>query len=401
MTAALLVTAEGVRTLIVFARHCHARGKLHLGTMLVLFGVSLALRAPATATVTTEATGVPNLAIFVRGACSLGTVIGSVGLLELSGWAWLRLRYALAVVAVGTCALAWLAFGGPRPRAGTELLAAIAWIGGAVPGVAFAAFTVRIRMVVRQAPWRVCKAGALTIAGCLVCTAGVVASLVAVTGGPDLTGGSAGRGLVVQSAGGLLIAAGSCFGEAVGFVEDVRRRLENVRVRRLWRYVEPIRRAMTDRLHAGGVPVREIIDIYDSLLLARQQNCGWVRERAVLVAEAVGFGRRDRAEFIDAVELRASVKRACRPRGRAMPAEVQPLNLDVENDPLDVDVAAQRAQVARLAKLVLRNGTVRRTASYQRGGGSAKGEGISDRQMAGSSHRSRPVHAGRRGMPWP
>lgn len=362
MTAALLVTAEGVRTLIVFARHRHARGKLHLGTMLVLFGVSLALRVPAATTVTTEATGVPKLTIFVRTACSLGTVIGVVGLLEHSGWAWLRLRYALAVVSVGTCALAWLAFGGPHPRGEAELVAAIAWIGGAVPGVAFAAFTVRIRMVVRQASWRVRKAGALTIAGCLVCTAGVVASLVAVTGGPDLSGGSAGRGLVVQSAGGLLIAAGSCFGEAVGLVEDVRRRLENVRVRRLWRFVEPIRRAMTDRLHAGGVPGREIIDIYDSVLLARQQNCGRVRERAVLVAEAVGFGRRDRAEFIDAVELRAAVKRACRHQGRAVPAEVRRLDLDVEKDPLDIDVAAQRAQVARLAKLVLRNGMVRRTA---------------------------------------
>ncbi|MER6766352.1 MULTISPECIES: hypothetical protein [Amycolatopsis] len=357
-----MVTVEGVRTLIVFARHRHARGKMYLGTILMLFGTSLALRAPDAITTTTEATGVPNLTVFVRAACSLGTVIGVVGLLELSGWAWLRLRYALAAVAVGTCALAWLAFGCSRPRGGPELLAAVVWISGAVPGLAFAAVTLRIRTVVRQASWRVRVAGTLTIAGCLVCTAGVVASLVTVTGGPDLSGGNEWRGLVVQSGGGMLVAAGSCFGEAVGLVADVRRRRENVRVRRLWRYVEPIRWTMTDRIHAGGVPSREIIDIYDSLLLARQQNCGRVRARAALVADAAGLGQRDRTEFIDAVELRAAVNRTCRRQSGAVPLEVCPLDLNVEKDPLDVDVAAQRSQVARLAKLVLRNGTVRRTA---------------------------------------
>ncbi len=362
LATGVLVGAEGVRTMIVFVRHRDARGKAYLGTMLTLFGASLALRAPEATAIAGEVTGVPNLTIFVRGACSLGTVIGPVGLLGLSGWAWLRQRYVLTAVAAGTGVLAWTVFGWPRTPEGAELSGAVLWVSGVVPGLAFAVFTMRIRKVVRQASWRLRVAGDLTVAGCLVCSAGVVASLITVVGGPDLTGGSPWRGLVVQSLGGLLIAAGSCFGEAAGLVADVRRRLQNASVRRLWRYVAPIRLTMTDRLHTGGVSDREIIDIYDSLLIARQQNCRRVRERASLVADAAGLLRQDRDEFLDAVELRAAVSGSSRLRRAAMRAPQGKLDIDLETDSLDVDVAAQRAQVVRLARLVRRDGMVRRTA---------------------------------------
>ncbi|WP_406635813.1 hypothetical protein [Amycolatopsis sp. WGS_07] len=363
LAAGALVAAEGLRTLIVFARHRDARGKAYLGTMLGLFGASLVLRAPQATVIATEATGMPHLTVFLRGACSLATVIGPAGLLGLSGWTWLRMRYVLTAVAAGTGVLAWIVFGGAQVQEGADLLDAVVWISGAVPGLAFAVFTMRIWRVVRQASWRVRAASELTMAGCLVCSTGVVASLITVTGGPDLTGGTAWRGLVVQSLGGVLIAAGSCFGEAAGLAADVRRSLENLSVRRLWRYVEPIRRTMNDRLAAGGVPDREIIDIYDSLLIARHQTCGRVRERALLVADAAGLLKRDRAEFLDAVELRAAVGGACRHRGEGVSTQPGTLDLGVESDPLDVNRVAQRAKVARLARLVLRDGMVRRTAS--------------------------------------
>lgn len=357
-----LVAAEGVRTLVVFARHRDAKGKAYLGTMLTLFGASLALRAPEITAIVTRATGAPNLTIYVRGACSLGTVIGPAGLLCISGWTWLRMRHVLTAVAAGLGVLAWIVFGGPRVREGLEMVGAVIWISGAVPGFAFVVFTVRIRKAVRQASWRVRAAGDLTIAGCLFCSAGVAASLITAAGGPDLTGGSAWRGLVVQSLGGALIAAGSCFGEAGGLVADVRRSLENACVRRLWRYAEPIRQAMNERLHASGMPDREIVDIYDSLLLARQQNCRRVRERASLVAEAAALGRRDRDEFLDAVELRAAVSGTCRLQRVVVRTSPEKLHVDLETDSLDVDVAARRARVVRLAKLVLRDGMVRRSA---------------------------------------
>ncbi|MFE3173097.1 hypothetical protein ACFXPA_36025 [Amycolatopsis sp. NPDC059090] len=362
LAVGVLVSAEGIRTLIVFARHRDALGKAYLGTMLALFGASLVLRAPEVTSIVTNATGGPNLTIFVRGACSLGTLIGPAGLLGLSGWGWLRLRYVLAVVAAGTGVLAWTVFGEPRRSEGVELLGAVVWIGGAVPALAFAVYTMRIRKLVRQASLRLRVAGDLTFAGCLVCATGVAASLVAVVGGPDLTGGSAWPGLVVQGLGGVLIAAGSCFGEAAGLVEDVRISLENASVRRLWCYVEPIRRTMTDRLHVGGVLNREIIDIYDALLLAQQQSCKRVRDRAVLVAEAAGLGQRDRAEFLDAIELRAAVSGSCRFLGTGKRAPSEKLNIEVETDPLDVDALVQREKVVRLARRVLRDGMVRRTA---------------------------------------
>lgn len=119
---------------------------------------------------------------------------------------------------------------------------------------------------------------------------------------------------------------------------------------------------MTDRLHAGGVPDREIIDIYDSLLVARHLNCRRVRERASLVADAAGLLRRDRGEFLDAVELRAAVSGPYRLRRVVVRTPPGKLDLALETDPLDVDVAAQRAQVVRLARLVLQDGMVRRTA---------------------------------------
>lgn len=105
----------------------------------------------------------------------------------------MRLRYVLTGVAAGTGVLAWIIFAGPQVREDPEPLGAVVWISGAVPGVAFAVFTMRIREVVRQASWRVRASGDLTIAGCLVCATGVVASLITVAGGPDLTGGSAWR----------------------------------------------------------------------------------------------------------------------------------------------------------------------------------------------------------------
>ncbi|MBN9743561.1 hypothetical protein DMP23_21200 [Amycolatopsis sp. A1MSW2902] len=166
----------------------------------------------------------------------------------------------------------------------------------------------------------------------------------------------------MQSLGGVLIATGSWYAEAADLIADFRRGLETMRIRRLWRYVEPIRRTMTDRLAAGGVLGREMIDIYDALLLARQQNCRRVRERASLVADAVGLGSRDRDEFLDAVDLRSAVVTPSRSLGAATSARVAELGVDLEEDPLDVDVAIQRAQVARLARLVLRDRVVRRTA---------------------------------------
>ncbi|MGW4395151.1 hypothetical protein ACWEHA_07665 [Amycolatopsis nivea] len=189
-----------------------------------------------------------------------------------------------------------------------------------------------------------------------------MASLVTAAGGPDLSGGSVWRGLLVQSLGGVLIATASWYAEAADLIADFRRGLESIRVRRLWRYIEPIRRTMTDQLAAGGVCGREIIDIYDALLLARQQNCGRVRERASLVVGAMGLGPRDRDEFLDAVELRAAVIRPRRRSGATTCVRMRKLELDRERDSLDVDVAAQRARVARLARLVLRDAVVRRIA---------------------------------------
>ncbi|WP_134730855.1 hypothetical protein [Amycolatopsis nivea] len=362
LAAGALVAAEGVRTLAVFARHRDAPGKAYLGTMLTLFGVSLAFRAPEMTAVVTETTGAPNLTTFVRGVCSLGTVIGPVGLLGLGGWTWLRLRYGVAAVVAGTGALAWLAFGASLPPDKPELFGAVVWISGGVPGLAFAVFATRFAKIIRQSPSRVRRAGALSLVGSTSCAIGVAASLVAAVGGPDLTGGSVWRGLLVQSLGGMLIATGSWYAEAADLVAHFRGGVESKRVRRLWCYVEPIRQTMADRIPADGVPGREIIDIYDALLLARQQNCGRVRERASLVADAAGLGARERAEFLDAVELRSAVVRPRRPPSAVTSDRAGGLGVDLEEDPLDVDVAAQRAQVARLAQLVLRDRVVRRTA---------------------------------------
>ncbi|MYW94194.1 hypothetical protein G3I59_27245 [Amycolatopsis rubida] len=129
-----------------------------------------------------------------------------------------------------------------------------------------------------------------------------------------------------------------------------------------WRYVEPIRRTMTDRLDAGGVPDREMIDIYDSLLIARHRNCSRVRERASLVADAACLFRQDRDEFLDAVELRAAVSGTFRLPNAVVHTPLGKLDIAVEKDPLDVAASARRAQVNRLARLVLRDGMVRRSA---------------------------------------
>ncbi|HWD05802.1 MAG TPA: hypothetical protein VG674_25470 [Amycolatopsis sp.] len=66
--------------------------------------------------------------------------------------------------------------------------------------------------------------------------------------------------------------------------------------------------------------------------------------------------------FLDAIELRAAVGGSCRFLGTGARAPSKKLNIEVETDPLDVDALAQREKVVRLARRVLWDGMVRRTA---------------------------------------
>ncbi|WP_033290444.1 hypothetical protein [Amycolatopsis jejuensis] len=348
-----LISGEGVRTLIVFTRYRRATGKAYLGMTLALFGVSVLLYAPQADAIVFGAIGVPNLMLLVRASCTLGVIIGLAGLIELSGCTWLRVRYAVVIVVAGVVLLAGLVLGTMRQPGDPRLLAEAFWISGVVPGLVCVVYVVRIGEVSLRATGRVRIAGLLTATGCLTCVAG----LIALAGTPGLASGGSCSALVFTGGGGVLVAAGSCYGEAVNLVMALRRRRENSRIRRLWRYIKPIRETMTHRPISGGISSRQIIDIYDALLLARQCSDGRVRARAALVAEAAGLGRPGRDEFVDAVELRSAVRNpgAARTTSGA-------LDIRAETDPLDVDVEAQRAQVGRLARLVLRDGMVRRAA---------------------------------------
>jgi hypothetical protein len=209
------------------------------------------------------------------------------------------------------------------------------------------------------------------VAGSLVLAAGVAVSAIELIAGQCLPSVTFWRASLGESVGGVLIAAGSGFGEAVAFLAGRRRQREDTRVRQLWHYLEPIRRTMSPRLPAGSSVQKQIVDICDSLLLARRSNEERVRWRSTLVADAAGMSGPERDDFADAVELRVAVDRQL---GGPVGSMASPPGLDValaEVGSFDVEPGVQRVRIARLSRLVLRDGMVLRTARWRCGRGRA------------------------------
>ncbi|GAA3587032.1 hypothetical protein GCM10022222_84670 [Amycolatopsis ultiminotia] len=355
----VLIIAEGVRSVVLLIRHRSAAGRGYLGVLLVLAGASVLLRIPQADATVTRLTGIPDLGLVLRGWCTVGTAVGSAGILKVTGYTWLRTRYVLLPVVAAAAFVVVAARLAPNGPEGFVAGNCAVWFCAVIPMSAYLLAAPRMVLIGRDAGAQAQVGSYFTVAGCAATGGGLAVAVVALdlpSGGHDLGGVQ----LMAHSCGGVLLVLGSCSGEVARALEVLRRRRERRRIRRLWWYVEPLRQTMVG-VPAGGVAARELIDICDTLVLAHQQNDDRVRERAKLVAEAASVPAQTRDDFIDAVVLRAAIENAGQQADGGGTAPETRAKFE-ETEPVACHEPTFRAEIAALAKLVLGNRVVRRTA---------------------------------------
>jgi hypothetical protein len=107
---------------------------------------------------------------------------------------------------------------------------------------------------------------------------------------------------------------------------------------------------------------RQIIDIFDALVLARRATGARISARAHLTVEAMGLSAEHAPRFLQAVELRASVERGDERREMGGTDRMD-VDLAPEPDTIDADLRVQCRDLADLGRLVLRDRSVRRIAA--------------------------------------
>jgi hypothetical protein len=363
------VFAEGARTLLVFRTHRGAQVRRHLGLALLFIGVSVVLRAPGLVRLIDQAAGVPSLAALLRSIAAMASTVGVLGLLRLIGAVRIRLRYVGVVVGLGAACMLWLTLAAadrePSVPASASAPGYVVISGVFTAGVLVVYIARMLRVVPTAAP-PVRTGICLTLAGFAINAAGV---LLALAGMAFPSAGLQAGGwapLLGQCAGALLLAAGSCYAETAHQFSSLRERrrcsAKKAVINRLWLYIAPLRRRMAPRPAAAGDTQRQIIDIFDALVLARRATGARVSARAHLTMGAKGLPAERAPRFMQAVELRASVEQGEeREEGRA--EDRQDVDLAPEPDTVDVGLRAQCQDLAELGRLVLRDRSVRRTAA--------------------------------------
>jgi hypothetical protein len=362
----LAVLAEGARTLLVFRTHRGAQVRRHLGLALLFIGVSVVLRAPGLVRLIDQAAGVASLAALLRSIAAMASTVGVLGLLRLIGAVRVRLRHVGVVVGLGAACMLWLTLASadrePSVPASASAPGYVVISGVFTAGV-LVVYIARMLRVVPTAAQPVRTGICLTLVGFAINAAGVLLALAGIAFPRAGLQAGGWAPLLGQCAGALLVAAGSCYAEVTRQFSRLRERrrcsANKAVINRLWLYIAPLRRRMVPRPAAAGDTQRQIIDIFDALVLARRATGTRVSARAHLTVEAMGLPAERALRFRQAVELRASVEQ--REEHSEVAAEDRPdVDLAPEPDAIDVGLGAQCRDLADLGRLVFREPSVRR-----------------------------------------
>jgi hypothetical protein len=365
----LAVLAEGARTLLVFRTHRGAQVRRHLGLALLFIGLSVVLRAPDLVRLIDQAAGVPSLAALLRSIAAMASTMGVLGLLRLIGAVRVRLRHVGVAVGLGAACMLWLTLAAADREPSVPATASAPGyvvISGVFTAGVLVLYIARMLRVVPSASPPVRVGICLTLTGFAINAAGVVLALAGMAF-PHIglqAGGWA--PLLGQCAGALLVAAGSCYAETTRQLSTWRQRCRcsanKAVINRLWLYVAPLRQRLAPRPAAAGDLQRQIIDIFDALILSRRATGARISARAHLTVEAMGLSAEQAPRFLQAVELRASVERGDE-RREIGGTDRMDVDLAPEPDTIDADLGVQRRDLADLGRLVLRDRSVRRIAA--------------------------------------
>ncbi|MEW2507608.1 hypothetical protein AB0878_44830 [Amycolatopsis sp. NPDC047767] len=333
--------------------------------MLLLVGLSVALRAPELAAAVDRALDVSNASAMIREAVGLASTVGALGLIRLVGAVRLRLRYGVAVAAASTAIVVLIA-GAELSGVSTGRVTRLVYMGafGLYTGIVLGLCAVLLIRVARQTDPVVRTGISLTAGGFAASATGVAVALVAIVVPRAVPSSEGWWPLIIQGGAGALLAIGSSYAELAHWTSWFRRRracrTNRATIHRLWLYVDPIRQTMARRSPADLDTQREVVDIYDALILARHLAQEALSAQAELVAHAQGLSDATADRFVRAAELRSLVDGEDLEVGRVH----QRVNVDLEPDagPGSFDACAQRREVEELGRLVLWDASVRRTA---------------------------------------
>ncbi|WP_158892578.1 MAB_1171c family putative transporter [Amycolatopsis anabasis] len=317
--AAAVAVAESVRKAVTNRGLRAELARSYVAAGLGAFGLALAAGAPATMRLSDGLFGVLNIAFLLNGLLAMLAMLCVAGFLRSMSAVKLRLRGAAAVLAVAAAAMVtlYLVDGTTRPEFGSSAdhhLTSHAYnlIYLTYMTVWLYLFVRKVRAIARRAE-RVIRWGLwIAVAGMLVGLAGLAWKLVLTV--EDLIAPDAGLrpsavSLTLAAIGTVLFAAGSAFAALARHLLERRDQMLSRRthhaIEYLWHAVQPARPPELRDRHEGTPPDldHQAIRIRDAQLTLRPYIPTGIRELALQDARLRGMKPRDRAMFVEAVEL--------------------------------------------------------------------------------------------------